>query len=126
MSTIILDAAPETVKISSGLEVTDPEGCGVLISSEGGGDMRIKASSGGSWQGAFQIYDAPNTTPNDLPSGSGNLVANFSNLGIGFYGAPAVVQAERVGQISESSSLSEIVAKFNALELVLHNLGLTK
>lgn len=116
MSTIILDASPDTVKINSGLEVTDPEGAGVLISSEGGGDMRIKASSGGSWQGSFQVYDAPD----------GHLLADFGSLGIGFYGAPAVVQAERVGQISEASSLAEIIAKFNALELVLHNLGLTK
>jgi hypothetical protein len=116
MTTIILDASPDTVKITSGLEVTDPAGAGVIISSEGGGDMTIKASSGGSWQGPLRLLDEPN----------GNVVADFSNQGVGFYGAPAVAQADRVGPITTDLSFSEIIAKFNALELVLHNLGLTK
>lgn len=117
MSQIVLDCVPDPVKITSGLQVTDPEGCGVYISSEGGGDLCLKASSGGSWQGPLQVLDAPV---------DGKELLSLSSLGISFYGTPASPQAERVGQISTDDSLAEVIAKFNALELVLHNLGLTK
>lgn len=116
MSEIILDADTDSVKIKSGLEVTDPYGSGVIISSEGGGDMIVKASSGSSWQGGLQVLDQPN----------GKQVISLSNLGIGFYETPAVVQAARVGQLPPNASLAQVIKAFNQLELVLHNIGVTK
>lgn len=125
MTQIVLDCAPDVVKITSGLEVSDPEGAGVLITSLGGGDMRVKCN-GGSWQGGLQIFDAPNSTPNDIESGSGNLMASFSSLGVSVFGAPESLQLERVGQLAPTATLAEVIAKVNALELVLHTFGWTK
>lgn len=115
-SKVVLDATPEPVMIKSGLQVTDPEGCGVYIDSMGGGDVRIRASAGGSWQGPLQVLETPD----------GVELASFSSLGVSFYGTPASPQSERVGQLASDASLAEVVAKVNALELVLHKLGLTK
>lgn len=116
MTAVVLDAGEEAVEIVSGLSVTDPYGTGVIIASDGGGGMDIKALAGGTWQGSLMVYDRI----------GGKLLLSLSPLGVGLYDHPEVLQQERVGQLAATASNSDIITKYNALELVIHNLGATK
>ncbi len=118
MSDVILDGGESKVFVKSGLDVSDPEGSGVIISSEGGGDLILKAGSGGSWQGPLQVQASVNGAP--------LLNLGFTGATVGFYSVVGVEQPERVGQLAPGATLAEVIAKVNALELVLHNVGLTK